>query len=42
MEVSVPERLLSDEEQTQVLDQAERELEAWLAGQDLEDVERCV
>lgn len=39
MEVSVPERLLSDEEQTQVLDQAERELEAWLAGQDLEDVE---
>lgn len=38
MEVSVSERLLSKEEQIQVLNQAEQELEEWLSGKDLDHV----
>lgn len=39
MEVAVPERLLSQQEQNRVLEQAEQELEAWLSGQELDRVE---
>lgn len=39
IEVSVPERILSQKEQTELLDRAEQELEAWISGKDMDRVE---
>lgn len=39
MEISVPERLLSEKEQTEVLNRAKQELETWISGKDLDRVD---
>lgn len=39
MEVSVPERILSQKEQTELLDRAQQELETWISGKDMDRVE---